>query len=151
MTTTPERPATLSALVAAEVRAWMGRLGVRQSELARRMGESDQWLSMRLRGRTPLDINEMQRIAQALGVSVHDLLPPREQIPNARLDQGGGVGHQITVSPGELFGPHRHTRTDEPRRARLVGTRPPGSTGPAVGMRRSRPADNRPSGRAKAA
>jgi len=75
MTTTPERTATLTALVAAEIRAWMGRLDVRQSELARKLGESDQWLSMRLRGRTPLDINEMQRIARALGIGVHELLP----------------------------------------------------------------------------
>jgi len=76
MTTTPERTATLTALVAAEIRAQMGRLDVRQSELARRMGETDQWMSMRLKGRTPIDVNELSRIAKALGIGVHELLPP---------------------------------------------------------------------------
>jgi transcriptional regulator with XRE-family HTH domain len=75
MTTTPERTATLTSLVAAEVRAWMGRLDVRQSELARRMGETDQWMSMRLKGRTPIDLNELQRIADALDVPLIQLLP----------------------------------------------------------------------------
>jgi transcriptional regulator with XRE-family HTH domain len=78
MTTTSERTATLTALVAAEIRAWMGRLDVRQSELARRMGENDQWLSTRLKGRTPIDINDLQRIAKGLGLGVHELLPSPE-------------------------------------------------------------------------
>lgn len=84
MTTTPERAATLTSLVAAEIRAWMGRLDVRQSELARRMGENDQWMSMRLKGRTPIDLNELQRIATALGLSVLDLMPPPEVAAAAR-------------------------------------------------------------------
>lgn len=90
MTTTPERTATLTTLVAAEIRAWMGRLDVRQSELARRMGEKDQWMSMRLKGRTPIDLNELQRIATALGLGVLDLLP-------AQASRGaGGAGDRVT-------------------------------------------------------
>lgn len=89
MTTTPERTATLTSLVAAEIRAWMGRLDVRQSELARRMGETDQWMSMRLKGRTPLDLNELQRIAEALGVPVLDLLP-------RSVRAAGGVNLSLT-------------------------------------------------------
>lgn len=61
----------------------MGRQGVRQSELARKLGESDQWLSMRLRGRTPLDINEMLRIARALDVDLFQLLPSPEVVAQA--------------------------------------------------------------------
>ncbi len=72
-----DRAASLSADTAAEIRAWMGRLSVRQSELARRLGETDQWLSMRLRGNTPIDLDELSRIADALGVLVKDLLPSR--------------------------------------------------------------------------
>lgn len=78
MTTTPEQTVTLAALVAAEVRAMMGRLDVRQAELARRLGENDQWLSIRLRGRAAIDINDLHRIARALGVGIHDLLPAPE-------------------------------------------------------------------------
>lgn len=83
MTTTPERTATLTSLVAAEIRAQMGRLDVRQSELARRMGETDQWMSMRLKGRTPIDINELSRIAKALGLGVHQLLPSPDEAARA--------------------------------------------------------------------
>lgn len=83
MTTPQQGTATLTALVAAEIRASMGRLGVRQSELARKLGESDQWLSMRLRGRTPLNINEILRIARALGVDLYQLLPSPEVVAQA--------------------------------------------------------------------
>lgn len=75
MTTTPERTATLTSLVAAEIRAWMGRLDVRQSELARRVGETDQWMSMRLKGRTNrtfverVEIMGAYEIQQRLGYS----------------------------------------------------------------------------------
>lgn len=90
MTTTPERTATLTSLVAAEIRAWLGRLDVRPAELARRMGENDQWLSTRLKGRTPINLNELQRIATALGLSVLDLLP-------AQASRGAGeAGGQAT-------------------------------------------------------
>lgn len=93
MTTTPERAATLTSLVAAEIRAWMGRLDVRQSELARRMGENDQWMSMRLKGRTPIDLNELQRIATALGLSVLDLMPPPEVAAAARAATNERLPH----------------------------------------------------------
>lgn len=42
------------------------------------MGENDQWVSTRLKGRTPIDLNDMHRFAKALGVGVYDLLPPPE-------------------------------------------------------------------------
>lgn len=80
----------LSAQVAAEIRAWMGRLEVRQSELARRLGETDQWLSMRLKGRTPIDLNELQRIAAALGIGIGRLLP-------SDLDDAG-VGRTVVIA-----------------------------------------------------
>ena len=65
----------LSSQVAAEIRAWMGRREIRQTQLAASLGVTDQWLSMRLKGRTPIDLNELQRIAWALDVQVVDLLP----------------------------------------------------------------------------
>lgn len=96
----------------------MGRLGVRQSELARKLGESDQWLSMRLRGRTPLDINEIWRIARALGVSVHQLLPPAEVVAQA-------ADPSATVAYLALAGQPPSTR--RPRDNRPAG-RPSGAT-----------------------
>lgn len=69
----------LNSSVAGEIRAWMGRRGVRQSQLARVLGENEQWLSTRLRGATPLNLNDLERIAQALAVNVVDFLPHRER------------------------------------------------------------------------
>lgn len=135
MTTTPERTATLTSLVAAEVRAMLGRLDIRASELARRMGESDQWLSMRLKGRTPIDLNELQRIADALRVPVIDLLP--------RAVRTGTFGTNGTLP--------RPTRTDQPGHVRSVSSGPisqprrdPARPGWAVPPTRRRPLSRRP-------
>jgi transcriptional regulator with XRE-family HTH domain len=130
MTTTPERTATLTTLVAAEIRAWMGRLDVRQSELARRMGENDQWLSIRLKGRTPINLNELQRIADALDVPLIQLLPlathsgsrdlnPRLSRPG-RKDDPKPVRH---VAP-RRFGPPRRDPNRPPSGVPLTQRRP---------------------------
>jgi transcriptional regulator with XRE-family HTH domain len=99
MTTTPERTATLTTLVAAEIRAWLGRLDLRPAELARRLGENDQWMSSRLKGRTPINVNDLQRVADALGLSVVDLLPQRASRPSGK----GSAGVDLNDSSGEII------------------------------------------------
>lgn len=85
MTTTPEqRTATLSELVAEEIRALMGRRRVSQAQLARGIGKTEMWVSLRLRGRQPIDLNDMMLIAGELGVGIHDLLPSPEVAARAR-------------------------------------------------------------------
>jgi transcriptional regulator with XRE-family HTH domain len=120
MTTTPERSATLTDLVAAEIRAWLGRLDVRPSELARRMGENDQWLSTRLKGRTPINVNDLHRIAKALGLQVWQLMPAPDVAATA-ADPRTTHGYQTVTG-------------QEPSR--------PGS----IGQTGARPRDNRPAG-----
>ena len=86
MTITPEAPAkTLTQLVATEIKVQMARSDVRQSQLARKIGKTEQWLSVRLRGIQPIDVNDMMLIARALGVGVHDLLPSPEEAAKATL------------------------------------------------------------------
>lgn len=76
MTTMPEAPAkTLTQLVALEIRLEMVRQDVLQSQLARKIGKTEQWLSVRLRGRQPIDLNDLALIAAGLGVAVGALLP----------------------------------------------------------------------------
>lgn len=65
----------LTELVASEVRALMGRQDVNKSELARRLETTHTWVSTRVRGEVPIDLNDLQRIADALSVTVADLLP----------------------------------------------------------------------------
>ena len=75
---TPTRtPSQLSERVASEIRAEMARKGISQSNLAVSLGESQSWLSRRTNtgpGRTPLDLNDLERIAAALEVTANDLI-----------------------------------------------------------------------------
>lgn len=102
----------LSDAVAAEIRAWMGRLSIRQSQLARHLGENEQWLSTRLRGLTPLSMNDAGRIARALGLRAVDLLPQRERevTVTQRQSRQAYVGHGYNARPdrgGPPPGPRR--------------------------------------------
>lgn len=132
MTTTPERSATLTALVAAEIRAWLGRLDVRPSELARRLGENDQWMSTRLKGRTPINVNDLQRIADAMGLSVVELLPAKASRPTGKTSGGGDLNDSsgqlspsaVAPRPKTHAGSHVATRTGPLSHGRRDATRP---------------------------
>lgn len=81
MSITPEVSAkTLTQLVALEIRVAMTRADIKQSELARTLGKTEQWLSVRLRGKQPIDLNDLALIASGIGVGVHQLLPPPELV-----------------------------------------------------------------------
>jgi transcriptional regulator with XRE-family HTH domain len=86
MTTTPEgRTATLSELIAEEIGALLGRRRWSQAQLARAIGRTPMWVSLRLRGQQPFDVDDLVLIAGALSVGVHDLLPPPEQAARAAI------------------------------------------------------------------
>jgi len=97
MSITPEVSAkTLTQLVATEIRVQMARADVRQSQLAREIDKTEQWLSVRLRGRQPIDLNDLALIARALNVGVHELLPPPAVVAAAvnGLSRGAGSGRR---------------------------------------------------------
>lgn len=79
--------ATLSAQVAEEIRALMARRQIRQSQLARRIDVGEQWLSVRLRGKQPIDLNDLALIAGGLGVKPRDLLSPSGALPTNQYSQ----------------------------------------------------------------
>src|SRR4030095_8671617 len=77
MTITPTAAQTpLSEQVAEEIRVMMTRRRMSGAQLARQLGVSQMWVSDRLRGATPIDLNDLERIAGVLDVAVADLLPP---------------------------------------------------------------------------
>lgn len=80
MTTAPERTATLTDLIARKIRSRMGWLDINQRELANRLGENDQWVSTRIKGKVALNTNDLLRFAKALEFGLHDLLPKPEEI-----------------------------------------------------------------------
>lgn len=64
----------LSERVAEEIRVVMARRKMRQSQLARQMGSNEQWLSVRLRGVQEIGLNDLGRIADALGMSASQIV-----------------------------------------------------------------------------
>lgn len=65
---------TRTALVAANIRAEIARQRVSQRMLAEGLGMSPAALSNRLTGMTPIDVNELDAIADLLGVTPGSLL-----------------------------------------------------------------------------
>lgn len=67
----------LSDIVAEEIRVEMARQRLSQVDLADLLREGQPWVSRRLRGATPISVDDLERIAVALRVSVVDLMGMR--------------------------------------------------------------------------
>lgn len=119
--TPTEKAGNFSVQVAAEVRAMMGRRGLRQAHLARRLGKNDVWLSVRLNGRQAIDVNDLQLIAAALGCSILDLLPDGVRRGQVEHSEGGPSAEVTSWYPE----PHRPAREAlAPRLVATVGPHP---------------------------
>jgi transcriptional regulator with XRE-family HTH domain len=102
METAPERrAATLSELVAEEVRAQMGRKRMSQAQLARGVGKTEMWVSLRLRGKQAIDLNDLMAIATVLGVDASELVTP-DVVAKAK-DTGGEVGRDFDLAPADAL------------------------------------------------
>ncbi|MGH2866782.1 MAG: helix-turn-helix domain-containing protein [Solirubrobacteraceae bacterium] len=66
---------TYAELVAERVRAQMGRRRISQHQLADKLGRSQSYVSRRCRGVDPLDVEELEAIAEALQVPIAELIP----------------------------------------------------------------------------
>lgn len=66
---------SLTARALAEIRAELGRQDITRRDLANRLGVERMWVYNRLSGETPLRISDVEQIAAALGVPVHQLIP----------------------------------------------------------------------------
>lgn len=127
MTMSPGDPAkTLTQLVATEIKVEMARQDLRQSQLARKMGVTEQWLSVRLRGRQPIDLNDLARIAHALGVEVHRLLPEPEVANTLWNPPPADRPRSEPVSPDRPPRGPRRERTRPGRTTPREDTRRPG-------------------------
>lgn len=96
---------TLSERVAEVIRAmlWQRRMSGRQ--LAAELKVSQSWMSTRLAGTTPIDLNDLERIAGILDIEVWDLIPQRE---GKLIAVGGAARPQRAESkPWNLGAPNR--------------------------------------------
>jgi len=123
---TPQQVASpdgLTAHVASEIRATMGRLNVKRAELARRIGVEDSWVGKRLNGRTEISLTDLDRIATALGVGIVDLLPRdrRQQVTGwYPTTVSGTVPHpRHPIVAGAV--PLEEIRHGDARRERRIG------------------------------
>jgi transcriptional regulator with XRE-family HTH domain len=111
----------LQSSVATEIRVELARQGRRPSDLARGLGVADKWVSNRLRGITPITIDDLERIAAVLAVKPADLLPVDAQ-PSIRVT-GRYREQAVCIDPVDpnvriLPGDGSSGRADQHRRPR---------------------------------
>ena len=105
------QPDNLSIRVAEEIRALLARRRMSGRELARRLDVSPGWVSFRLTGTQPIDLNDLERIAGVLGVTIIDLLPPAAR-------QGAAIAayaHRRSTRPADRRPPGRPATPVLPR------------------------------------
>jgi transcriptional regulator with XRE-family HTH domain len=68
------RTVTLSDRVAAEIRGWLGKRNMSAAALARRLEQSRSWVSLRITGQQEIGLNDLERIAYELDVTIGQLL-----------------------------------------------------------------------------
>lgn len=114
----------LTEQVAEEIRVLLTRRRMSGRELARRMGASPSWVNFRLTGAQPINLDDLQRFAEVLGVEITDLLPrpmPGRLVATAGQHPNAGSGASSVRAA-------RKRRNPTPRP--ISGTRP-GKPAPA--------------------
>lgn len=106
MTTEVGAPRALSDTVAEEIRASLGRQRISKAELGRRLGVSEVWVGRRLNGQLPIGLDELQKIADAIGVNVLDLLPKRNTAGYAQQRVVATIGEARTRNASPIIRPH---------------------------------------------
>ena len=71
---------TLAQYAAAHLRAEMARAEITDGALAGQLGVSEMWVSRRRRGRTQITIEDLEKLAAALGLPVLSFLPASERV-----------------------------------------------------------------------
>jgi len=118
----------MSAKAAEEIRALLGRRGMNKAELARRLEVSHTWVTNRLTGDQEIGVNELHRIAQALGVKARDLLPAgdTETYLPTKIVSRRAMNRRISTRPGDgrpIGHPSGSTKPDGSTRTSRVAER----------------------------
>lgn len=106
--TVGDAPQPLRERTAEELRALLARRKMSATQLARHMGVSQAYIWRRLDGQTAFDLDDLEKIANILGVDVLDLFPRSSGgrlIRTAGTDRG--EDQQLNVRKGAL--------TEQPR------------------------------------
>lgn len=125
------REQSLRERVAEEIRALMARRNISRQTMAKAMGVSHTTVWRRLSGDTALDLDELERIADTLGVHLVDLFPRRDTTiyatPVGAVAQQERVDVRATLR--KAASPERTGRTGYPGHSSPgSSTRRPGGT-----------------------
>jgi transcriptional regulator with XRE-family HTH domain len=71
---------TLGDYVAAQIRAEMGRQQISASALARILDVDDTWVGRRIRGKSAITIDDLEKFAKALDVPALSFMPAAERV-----------------------------------------------------------------------
>lgn len=129
---------TLSPRVAEEIRALLARRRISGRQLASALNVSPSWVSYRLTGTQPIDLDDLERIADYLEVEVTDLIPARQT--TRRPAPLGPFLESLAGREGRVIAPvpgHETPAFPAPPNGQAKATMPPGPKGP------SRPADDK--------
>lgn len=107
----------MSDLIAEEIRVALTRQRMSQRRFAAKLGVSPAWLNYRLTGVQEIGVNDLKRMADALGVGIYDLLPPADVAATAGPPKAiaSYLGTAVRVSE------HPATLTSRPRDNRPSG------------------------------
>lgn len=85
-----------SAEVARRFRSELGALDMSASEAARRCGKTQAWMARRTSGRTPFDVDDLDMVCSALGISYDYVATGIREIPSPP----GGGGNVVPFADG---------------------------------------------------
>lgn len=129
---TPPARGRLREHVAEEIRVLLARRKMSATQLARLTGLKQSSLSRRMTGETAFDMDDLELIADALGITVTDLMPQQANAsadPNRRLPQVSRLAAPDTTRTRTT---HRPAQRTSRAQRRPVGVRSPGHTIPST-------------------
>lgn len=94
-----------SMLARERLREWIdAKCGGNQSELARRIGESPNWVNWRVTGTTQIKADELPKIARGLGIDPCQLIPDSDEKGRTTSHEAGGFSAPPVSIVGERAG-----------------------------------------------
>lgn len=87
-----------------EIRVWMARRQMNQSELAARIGVAQSWVSKRLSGTVALSVDDLGAIAEALDVPAWEFLRPAPQPASLRRSDMELMQYRYPGNPKSTLG-----------------------------------------------
>ncbi len=73
-----EKKPSLSEYAARKIRGHLGEERISVAALARKLGWSQSYLARRVDGRVAFDLDDLEKVAEEIGVQVTDLLPTKD-------------------------------------------------------------------------